>query len=204
MYLLPTAYLPCIAYCHYCLLSETITIEKHENFVKSTPRNRCQILGSNGIQMLTIPIVGGRSHKQPIGQTQICYTQHWQKQHWAAIVSAYNNSPFFEYYAHHFEPFYQQKHFDLLIEFNTQLLKTLLKLLKINAQINYTETYQHQPNPLIDLRHKRLEAQMDKQQNTQYTQVFENKMPFQANLSMLDVLFCEGNNAKDYAKYWQN
>ncbi|MBK7667555.1 MAG: WbqC family protein [Sphingobacteriaceae bacterium] len=54
--LLPTAYLPPINYFSLLLKNETVFIEEHEHFVKQTYRNRSEILSSNGLLSLSIPL----------------------------------------------------------------------------------------------------------------------------------------------------
>jgi hypothetical protein len=74
---------------------EAVVLEQHERFQKSGYRNRYWILDANGPLLLSIPIVGGRGSRELIKEVQIDYTEPWQKQHWRALESAYNRSPFF-------------------------------------------------------------------------------------------------------------
>ena len=87
----------------------------HENFVKQSIRNRCDIYGANGKLQLTIPKQRKGSDKTIIKEIQISYKQNWQKEHWNAIVSSYNSSPYFKYYKDEFQPFFEKKKCYLLI-----------------------------------------------------------------------------------------
>jgi aspartyl/asparaginyl-tRNA synthetase len=129
--LLSTAYLPNIKYLSQVLNHEIVVLEKCENFMKQTYRNRCEILTSNGKLSLTIPLVK-QADKELISGKKISYAEDWQKQHWRAITSAYKNSPYFEFFEDEFKPFYENK-YELLFDYNTQLLHTILHILRVKS-----------------------------------------------------------------------
>ena len=123
-------YLPNISWFKNYVKYERVWIEKEENFVKSTGRNRCSIAGANGPQILTIPLLGGRDHHRKYTDTKIAYTTHWQDSHWHSIKSAYGSAPYFEFYAHIFQKFYE-KPYVFLYDFNHDLLQAVLSALKL-------------------------------------------------------------------------
>src|SRR5579872_5731971 len=138
MLLLSTAYLPPIQYFQKIVSAEVVCIEKYEHYIKQTYRNRCYILSANGVQCLSIPLI--QTHEKIIiTSVKISYAENWQKRHWRSITSAYGNSPFFIYYADELKVFYEKK-FDLLFEYNLELLQVLLRLLKIKAGMRFTES----------------------------------------------------------------
>ena len=92
--LLATAYLAPIGYYAILLQNTDCKIEHHEHFVKQSVRNRCEIYSANGKLRLTIPKQAQGSSKTLITNIKIAYKQRWQQEHWNAIVSAYNSSPF--------------------------------------------------------------------------------------------------------------
>jgi hypothetical protein len=190
--LLSTAYLAPIEY-YAILLQETdCSIELHEHFVKQSIRNRCDIYGSNGKLQLTIPKQRKGSSKTIIKEIQISYKQDWQKQHWTAIQSAYNSSPFFEYYQDELHPFFETKE-TLLVGFNQKLQKVILGLLQQEDNTSFTKEFQHQGS-FSDFRNHKF-----KSKNLQrYDQVFMEKHGFIANLSILDLLFNLGPESGDY------
>ena len=202
--LLSTAYLPNIQYVRAVSQNKTVVVEQYENFLKQSFRNRCTILSANGIMDLSIPIVKGCS-KHLIKDTKICYNQHWQSQHWHAIVSAYNSSPYFEYFKDDFEPFFLKK-YDYLLDFNTEINTLIFKLLKIKTQISLTEDYIREENPdYIDLRNQihPKKAQTIKQNyydETPYPQVFDSIYGFTPNLSIIDMIFNIGSDAEELIK----
>ena len=136
-YLLPISYLGPVAYYSAILQSEEIFIETKEHFIKQSFRNRCTIMGANGTQTLTIPKERKSSDKTLISDINISNQDNWQKSHWQSIVSAYNSSPFFEYYKDELLPFYNTKH-NTLFDFNLKLTKTILELMQVEKKLNFT------------------------------------------------------------------
>jgi hypothetical protein len=164
----------------------------HEHFVKQSIRNRCDIYGANGKLQLTIPKQRKGSDKTIIKEIQISYKQNWQKEHWSAIVSSYNSSPYFEYYKDELQPFFEQEEI-LLIDFNNKLQVVILKFLQEEKDIMPTTEYLHQGN-FSDLRNHKWNLE----EQERYDQVFMEKHGFIANLSILDLLFNIGPESADY------
>ncbi len=185
--LLPTAYLPPINYFSLLLKSETVLIEQHEHFIKQTYRNRCDILSSNGTLSLSIPLQKN-ANKEIISEKRISYGENWQIKHWRAITSAYKNSAYFEYFEDEFKPFYFEKH-DLLLGYNTDLTKLILKIIRQQKDIQFTSEYSKEFSGM-DLRE--LPNPKPEIINNKYYQVFGNKFGFTPNLSVIDLLFNKG------------
>ncbi len=193
--LLSTAYLPNISYLSQVLNHDAVVLEKHEHFVKQTYRNRCEILTSNGKLSLSIPLVK-QADKELISEKKISYAEDWQKQHWRAITSAYKNSPYFEFFEDEFKPFYENQ-FEFLFDYNTQLLQTILHILRIKKQIEFTKEFELNPTERNDLRMlSDLNNSFDFIAKPYY-QVFADKKGFTPNLSCLDALFNVGLETKD-------
>jgi len=202
--LLSTAYFAPIRYFSKLASYPEIYIEQHENFVKQTYRNRTVILGANGPISLIVPVEKGRAQKIRIKDLRIAYDEEWQRNHWRTIFSAYNSSPFFEYYADDIEPFFQKKH-EFLFDFNQQISKTILEALDMEANFTLTEDFELVPDNCLNLREQispklhliqpdpHFEAQL-------YTQVFSEKFGFVPDLSILDLLFNEGPSAGEILK----
>ena len=123
---LSTAYLPPISYFSKLYHYNQIGIEIYSNYTKQTYRNRCNIIGANGIMPLSIPIIKPLQSKCPDKDIRISDHDNWQHLHWNAIVSAYGSTPFFEYYQDDLLPFYKKNlkgYF--LLDFNSELLSTV-------------------------------------------------------------------------------
>lgn len=193
-------YLPSIQYFTKLLRYSVIVLEQEENFQKGTYRNRCILASANGPLLLSIPLDKGKNQQQNIRQVSISYQAPWQKQHWKSIQSAYGRSPFFEYYADEFQPFYQQ-HYSTLFEWNLQLLEKLIELLQLPVQLEYSSAFSLLPPPdCVDLRNN-IQAKSSRQKEDPhffarpYPQAFLEKSGFLPNLSILDLLFCAGPQA---------
>lgn len=193
------AYMPPIEFFVNLKGASAVWIEQHENYQKQTSRNRAQIYASNGVQNLIIPVQ--RAIHTKIKDTLIDYRTPWQRNHWRSITAAYNNSPYFLYYKDAIEPFFTEQ-WESLFQFNFQLLQVFLKILNIETPLYLTENYDPHPVDKVDLRENwHLNSKKDTQttfQNTPYNQVFMDKSGFILNLSILDLICCEGPYAPHF------
>ena len=105
-----------------------VQIEVMESFPKQTYRNRCTITTPDGPLTLSVPVKRADS-KQLTRDVEICYQQRWQHQHWIALVSAYKRTPYFDYYADFFRPFYEQET-RFLVDFNEKIHQVILALVQ--------------------------------------------------------------------------
>ena len=203
--LLVTSYWPNLHYFFYVLNASIINIEQFDNYSKQSYRNRTQILSANGILNLSIPIKKNKSEKV-VNAIEISYKEDWQKNHWRAITSAYKNSPYFDFFEEDLKVFYSNK-YNLLIDYNIDQLKFIIKVLKQKKNIQLTKQYESNPESVIDLRtiiHPKQCYLSDKlvanKLDQSYYQTFENKISFTPNLSILDLLFNKGLHTIDYLK----
>lgn len=189
--LLSTAYLPNFSWLNVFLKEPGVQIEKYENFVKQTYRNRCEILSANGKLTLSIPLIK-ESGKELISEKRISYAENWQIKHWRAITSAYKNSPYFEYFEQEIAPFYSQKT-EFLLDFNSELLKIILHILRIKKEITFTRDFESEGN-FIDFRN--CISEKNEFRSPVYPQVFDIKFPFTPDLSCIDMIFNTGLETK--------
>lgn len=219
--LLTSAYLAPIQWYAKLFHSNGCWIEQHDHFQKQTYRNRCIIATANGAQTLTIPIErpsGEQASRMAMKDIRISDHGNWRHIHWQAIVSAYNDSPFFEYYADDFLPFFQQR-YAFLFDFNLELTHTICTLLDIKPNILRTPSFvptasqlasgatlppnfAHEQGdintPLPDFREVIVpkNAPSDPLFSPRpYYQVFAQRHGFIPNLSIIDLLFNMGNEA---------
>ena len=185
--------LPSLEYFCALLKHDTIMVESHEYFEKQSYRNRCKILTTNKIDVLTVPVKNGNT-KILIKDLRIDYNQDWTRRHWGAIHSAYGKSPFFEFYADYFKKILDKKP-DFLFDFNLDLLTICLKLLRLEKTIIFTENYEKDvENDFRGQIHpKKVYQENQLYQPIKYRQNFGNE--FEPNLSILDLLFCQGNQS---------
>ncbi len=208
-------YLPCLAYFSAWTKSDSVLIDAGEHYQKQTYRNRTQILTAQGILNLIIPIKGngGQEDGKTEGQGNgllpfgvgglgaIDYSKKWIDLHLRSIRTAYGKAPFFTYFFEEFAEIYQTK-YEFLADFNIQLLTVCQKILQLKPTPEISQNYiEHIENQnVIDYRQlihpkrnipKHLEDSLKP-----YTQVFGKS--FAPNLSILDLIFCEGINAQKY------
>ncbi len=199
MLVIESQYFPPLEYFSLIKNQSEICIDIHEHFVKQTYRNRCYILTSNKVLPLSVP-VSGANKKIPTGQMRINYDENWMKDHWRAITSAYNRSPYFEYYESYIHQFVYGKH-DKLVDLNSEILSFCLKVLELDVKIKYSEKYLEASDstfedfrsvihPKIDHIRRKIHTSIP------YTQLFGSK--FAPNLSILDLIFCCGPESRNY------
>lgn len=196
--LLSSAYLAPAEYYYELLSHQTIHIEQHEFFIKQTYRNRCEILGANGKQTLSVPLKE-RKNKSLTKDIRIDYKTPWQMQQWRSISSAYNASPFFEYYQDDLFPLFEKK-FDFLLDLNQAAQEKIFEIMGIKIKTLLTEQYEVEPHSTQDARNHFSPKIKSKKNFPPYIQVFENKYEFVPNLSILDVLFNLGNECEYYLR----
>ncbi|MET3113809.1 hypothetical protein AAKU52_001540 [Pedobacter sp. CG_S7] len=193
----PLFYLPPVSYFSALQANNfEFIIESKEHFPKQTFRNRAKISSPNGSLDLYIPVVKGSKIHTVIKDVKISYDFKWQRLHWLSLQNSYRNSAYFEYYEDELAPFYHKK-FEFLFDFNLELFEWVLTKLKKNTEIELTEEYIKELGLQTDFRNrlnfKSPELLFPPQP---YFQVFEDRNGFIANLSIVDLLFSQGPQAK--------
>lgn len=188
-------YFPCLEYFQVLSRTNQVLLEVYQNFEKQNYNNRCHVLSSAGIQHLSIPL--HKSSKLAYKEIRIDNSQKWTLNHERAIRSCYGKSPFFEHYASEIIGLVHKKHTHLW-ELNLTILSNCLEILGFNIKLSCTTKFDKiVPNRVTDLRsviHPKKPSILENHfPGIQYTQVFGNK--FVQNLSIIDLLFCEGPNA---------
>ncbi len=181
---LPLYILPPITWWSTLILTPKSLLEKHENFIKGTLRNRFEILGPNGRISIHLPINGGRSKHQKYNETEIILDKSWLSSFKKTIVSSYANSPFFEHYETHFFAIFEKN--TNLFQLNSELFQWVNSKIHLELLANFTTEYLGAG----------IENLVSEQKS--YPQVFESKFGFTPNLSILDLIFNCGPRSKNY------
>jgi len=197
--LLPVFYLGSLEYFSIIKNStDLIVLEKFEHYPKQTYRNRTSIHSPNGKLDLTVPVKKGANDHTVMKDVRISYDADWQRLHWRTLQTSYRNSSFFEYYEDDFAPFFHNK-MEFLFDFNIGLLELCLKLLKIELNFVFTSEYIKTPGNLEDVRGVNISGQHPVSKAIKpYFQVFEEKNDFIPNLSIVDLLFNQGPQSKQF------
>lgn len=177
--------------------SSNTKIAQYEAYPKTSFRNRTIVAGSNGTIVLSVPLQKGRSQKSQTKDVRISYEQDWREQHRRTIVSCYGKSPFFEFYQDGIEALLRQK-FDYLLDLNLATQTWVLKQLKYTMEITLSPEIETAFwNTIHDHRDQFKPNEFQNVQNpVRYVQVFEEKIGFQPNLSVIDLLSCMGPASK--------
>jgi hypothetical protein len=197
----PALYNGPINYYARLVRQQEVVIEQYDNYAKQTFRNRCRILGPNGVVTLSIPVKRKRGVKTLLRDIRIDYESNWNKIHWRGLVASYASSPFFEYLADEINPVYQKK-FEFLIDLNLHLIQFTLGFLGHNGSLTLSEFFQpvlSDSDPRFFIDPKKDQAVVDPGfHSVEYHQVFSDRLGFRPNLSILDLLFNEGPAARNY------
>ncbi len=172
-------------------------IEAHGNYLRRTFRSRTTIMSANGPISLTVPVYS--NNDEPYSLSRINYSTDWAGEHLNAFRSAYNASPFYEFYEDDFKAIYNRHH-EKLWDLNIDLMNLVAELIDIELNLDYTEDYIKNPEDCMDLRigieHKRGDALKEGLREVPYYQVFKDRYGFVGGMSILDLLFNMGPEGK--------
>lgn len=195
MPILPTSYFGSIAYFKELAQHPLVQIEAHEHFPKQTYRNRCDILGGDGILSLSIPTKKPNGSKTPTENVLLPDEENWRIRHWRAMTSAYQSSAYFDYYSIEVEELLFNAT-DNLLKFNTAITQRIIDWLYIDTKLVMTQEFQ--PIEQNDLRSTLVHKdEFQHKIKSPYIQVFPGEYNFQESLSILDAVFCEGPMARN-------
>ena len=187
-------YFPNIHQFNQIIKANNILFEVSDNYQKQTFRNRTYIYGANGKLGLFIPVIHTHKQRELFKDVKISYESNWMDLHLKSLQSAYRSSPYFEYFEDDFINLYSEKEM-FLVDFNIKCINLISNLLDVNINYVKSESYNENYSGLIDLRYLSVARKEKEYATPKYIQVFESKYGYLPNLSILDVLFCEGNNS---------
>ena len=173
----PSYYLAPISYYVRLLQTPSVTIDLDEPYRKQTLRNRCWIASPNGPLSLTIPVVKFVPYHTPMRDIRISDHGNWRHLHWNALVSSYRRTPFFEFYADDFAPFYEKK-WEFLADYNQALQEMVVE------QINPFPEASPSGRPITPFTLHPSPFTLPS-----YYQLFSDRCGFMPDLSIVDLLF---------------
>lgn len=163
-------------------------------------QNRMIIPAANGLTTLSVPLRGGRENKDLLKGVRIDNSQRWQLRHWRTISAAYKRSPWFEFYEPGLQLLYERE-YELLYEWNLDILKWVLDQLKIESglAVALVEPVEH---PVVHgltppyMKPSNFNKEPFCRNLPVYAQVFQDRLGFQPNMSIADLIFNEGNKSR--------
>lgn len=179
---------------------DEIIIEKFDNYQKRTYRNRFSLVSPQGLVYFSIPLKKGKN-SQKFVDVEISHDNNWIRSLSNAMRSYYSSSPFFEHYFGRIIEIFERRE-KLLFEFNNSFRELIFQLLEIEKTVTFTTEYwkKYNDNNIIDLR--QIYLPVDKTEikfNIKpYPQVYEDKLGFITNASILDLLFNMGKSSIFY------
>jgi hypothetical protein len=160
--------------------------------------NRAIVVGPNNLSNLSIPLISGRHQEGPLREVRMGAGGKWQIRHWRTLESYYGRSPWFDGYRESLLALYA-KPFEFLPDWNLACMHWVLEQLHLPIHISASAF------PDLIAPADQIPAVYRKELNPRnyrdfpsprYRQVFEDRLGFQPNLSILDLLFCEGPAAR--------
>jgi hypothetical protein len=196
--LIESQYFPNLNYYKTLINLDILLIERYEHYHKLSFRNRCYIAGPNGRILLSVPLAKGKNQRTTVKDVRISNEEKWQGQHWKTLVSAYRRSPWFEYHEESLGKLYEQPA-DFLLDWNLACFEWANKVIGLEHPVAFTDSYEKEYTGVTDLR-----GTMSPSENIDntpvYTQVFQERVGFMPNLSILDLIFCEGRRSLELLK----
>jgi hypothetical protein len=195
--LVSSAYLAPVEYFSVISRANEISVEREENYLKQTYRNRFYILSAHGPQLLSVPVYLGSLHKTPIKDIKVDYSKRWQQVHLRAITASYNSSPYYEFYFEIVEKIISQNH-QFLLDLNMELTLAVLEMLKIRKSLSYTTYFEPVMNNENDFRYKISPKNKSLFGLKRYSRVFNTDKNYIPGLSIIDLVFNMGPDALKY------
>lgn len=193
-------------------------------FTKADWRNRNQIKTQGGVKWLTVPVEVKGKYSQKIKDTRIS-DPRWARKHWEAIRHSYSKAGCFKDFRELFEELYLTCNEEFLSRINFRFLEAVNRVLGIETRISWSSDYklpEGKNERLISIckeagatkyisgpvakeyldesvfQQEGIEVEwMDYSGYTEYRQLFP---PFEHGVTILDLLFNEGSNAKTFMK----
>jgi hypothetical protein len=192
--LLSSSYFPPIHCMALAAHADRLLIEKEENYIKQSYRNRFHILSANGPLTLSVPVLLGSFHKTPIKDIRIDYSKRWQQIHLGAIISSYRSSPYFEFYFDKIRDVILRRDI-FLLDLNMNSLEVAMGISGITVKVEYTNEFLTHDRETNDFRYTISPKKRDEEKKfsfSEYQQVFSDRYNFVPGLSIIDLIFNSG------------
>ena len=223
--ILQSNYIPWKGYFDLIDSVDDFVIYDEVQYTRRDWRNRNKIKLPGGPTWLTIPVQVRHQFEQKISATKVS-SSHWAREHWLSISHAYARAKYFELYRDVFKELYDQaQSLEYLSQINCLFIEAICRILKIDTKLHQSSGFvflEGRTERLVGICHD-LKAStyvsgpaakdyLDEQvfsgmgmsvewfkygPYASYEQLYP---PFEAAVSVLDLLFATGEQARTYIK----
>lgn len=220
--ILQSNYIPWKGYFDIINSVDEFVIYDTAQYTKNDWRNRNKIKTIQGVNWLTIPVK--HSTSQEIREIQVLNNK-WQQKHWRTLLQNYSKSKYFNIYKDIFENLYLKENDTFLSKINYNFILAINKILGINTKISCSEDYLvngEKSEKLLNICKQSnateyfsgpaaknyLDIELFRQEDIKvnwvdysgYKEYNQLHPPFEHAVSILDLIFNEGGNAKNFMK----
>jgi hypothetical protein len=222
--ILQSNYIPWKGYFDLINMVDEFVLFDDMQYTKRDWRNRNKIKTLNGLTWLTIPVEVKGKYFQKINET-IVSDKDWAKKHWQTITHSYSKAKYFKEYKAVFEELYLTCDEAYLSQINYKFITTINEILGVKTKLRWSSEFE-----LVDGQTEKLLAickqcnantylsgpaakdyfdiELAEKENIkvewmdyigykEYNQLFP---PFEHGVSIIDLIFNEGNQTKEFLK----
>ena len=180
--------------------AKSFRLEACGPYQRRTLRTRTTILNPAGPLDISIPV--HLEHQMSYRDTKLNYDTDWPRQQIYALTTAYNSTPFFEFFLPEFKELFFKRH-PFLWDFNIELMHLIANLAGLELNYSTTETFapagQDEDDLRIAVEPKYHSVLLQRCKPVAYHQVFSEPYvdrPFAPFLSILDLIFNLGPESR--------
>jgi hypothetical protein len=217
-------YIPWKGYFDSINLVDIFIVYDDMQYTKRDWRNRNKLKTPQGLSWLSIPVTVKGKYLQKINETEVS-DENWAKKHWKTICQYYTKAPFFNDFNNHFEEIYLNCDTNNLSDINISLIKAVNLILGVTTKIIKSSELgliERKTERLVDLCKKvggteyytgpaaknyldesfflKEEIKVNYLNYSGYPEYHQLYGEFAHDVSILDLIFNEGDNASSYMK----
>ena len=222
--ILQSNYIPWKGYFDLLNTADEFIIYDEVQYTVNDWRNRNKIKAPQGAIWLTIPVIKKNHLEKKINEMEV-QDLSWRKKHFSSICHYYSKTTFFKHYKSIFEELYLGSDETNLSKINLTFIKAINEILNIKTKVSSSTKYkllEGKTERIVDLCKQAgakeyisgpaaavyIDEKLFKKENInlvyfdysnykQYTQLYGD---FEHNVSIIDLIFNEGENASNYMK----
>jgi len=217
-------YIPWKGYFDLINLVDEFILYDDMQYTRRDWRNRNKIYTKDGIKWLTIPVNVKGKYLQSIRSIEIA-DKNWAAKHWSSITHNYSKASFYKNYSELFEELYLDCNENFLSLINHRFILFINQLLGIKTKIRWSYEFDlvegqserllsicKQSNATVYLSGPAAKDYLNEDLFCQegvkiewinysgYPEYKQMYSPFEHGVSIIDLIFNTGNNAKNYLK----